>query len=322
MQAYARFSSSLCILASLFACQSNHPPTAPDSEQALRVESSAQLDTGVSRLIVDQQGAPHTEDSDTPREPGFYAGPNVTLKPADRSGQSDASSPSGRTESTTTVSGETKPSGSTQPSSPAPQAQPSPSSENDGQHSTFSPEPEGPEVRAANSKIALNFQAHWVNPDRELIPITQTEFIVRPYNLPALQAAAARRNQVEARPLAPSSDEPRFRIEKKLCSSSGCTSEQGFDSEAYQQALHDYQQSVLPEWESRAYVGLVTDIELAAQGREVQRFRTNDRGEAVLQLESGMWYFSGRHHNAARNVVWEAASFEIKSNTHAVHLTG
>lgn len=169
--------------------------------------------------------------------------------------------------------------------------------------------------------VSFSFRARVITDDREVLPVSETEFTAKPYNLEALQAQLASQNKVEPKPQAPQQSDAKYQQAEKVCTSSGCTTRSTVDMEAYQNDLDRYQNSILPEWESRAYAGLDDAIAKAAAGRKAVSFNTDANGEASVRLESGTWYFSGRYAVNGVAVVWESVPFEISSDTQSIDLT-
>lgn len=168
---------------------------------------------------------------------------------------------------------------------------------------------------------SLTFRARVISDSREVLPVIQGTFTAHPYNLVQLQQELIAKNKVEAKPVAPLQTDAKYRQEQKICNSAGCTTEQTVNTDAYREDFARYQNSILPEWEKRAYAGLDEAIRLAANGRESLTFSTDSNGEASLRLPLGTWYFSGRYSAGGSVVVWESIPFAIGSSTSSIELT-
>ncbi|PKL75626.1 MAG: hypothetical protein CVV27_14375 [Candidatus Melainabacteria bacterium HGW-Melainabacteria-1] len=165
------------------------------------------------------------------------------------------------------------------------------------------------------------FRARVITEGREVLPVIQGNFTAHAYNLAQIKQDLALKNKVEARPLAPSQADTKYQLEQKVCTSSGCTTEQTVDVEAYRVDFDRYNQSVLPDWEARAYAGLEAAISQASEGHSSLSFSTDSNGEAALRLPYGTWYFNGRYSANGSAVVWDSIPFVITENTRSVELT-
>jgi len=199
---------------------------------------------------------------------------------------------------------------------PFPEGQPNPSS-------TPLPTPSpvfGNANGGSEQQVTVSFRARVITDNRQVLPVVNANFTADPYNLQQLRQELAARNNAGARPQAPSQSDAKYQVEEKVCNSSGCTTREGVDMEAYQEDLSRYHNSILPEWEARAYAGLEAARTEAAQGRQSLSFSTNERGEATLRLLTGTWYFNGRYSTSGTVVVWESVPFEILPATRSVEL--
>lgn len=176
-------------------------------------------------------------------------------------------------------------------------------------------------IPAGTTTALFNFRARVISENRQVLPVDKGEFTAVGYDLAQIQAELIAKNKVEAKPVGPSSNDPKYLVEQKVCTSSGCTTEQTVDLEAYQEDLSRYTKSILPEWEARAYAGQDEAIAKASAGRPSVSFSTDANGEAALRLPVGTWYFNGRYSASGAVVVWESIPFNITANTKSVELT-
>lgn len=168
----------------------------------------------------------------------------------------------------------------------------------------------------------VQFKARVITASREVLPVVENAFTVNPYPLSEVKASLAIKNNVEAMPVAPRESDAKYQLEEKVCSSSGCTTQTKVDSEAFQKDLNNYRNTVLPEWESRAYKGLSEELAQLSNGRSSLNFTTDKNGEATIRLQTGKWYFSGKYsYGQSSSVVWEDVLFEVKEGTQTIELT-
>ncbi|PIQ23281.1 hypothetical protein COW36_08035 [bacterium (Candidatus Blackallbacteria) CG17_big_fil_post_rev_8_21_14_2_50_48_46] len=200
------------------------------------------------------------------------------------------------------------PSGTPQPSA-TPLPTPSP---------VFSSDP----VASPGPEVVVQFKARVISASREVLPVVENAFTVNPYPLSEVKASLAIKNNAEAKPIAPSESDVKYQIEEKVCSNSGCSTQTRIDSAAFQKDLSTYQNSILPEWESRAYKGLEDELARLSNGRSSLNFSTDKNGEATVRLQTGKWYFNGRYsYSQGSTVVWEDVMFEVKESTKTIELT-
>lgn len=238
----------------------------------------------------------------TPDDPSASPSPDASASPV--------SSPA----PTAVPSANTSPTATPEPSiTPFPSGQPSPSS---------TPLPTPTPIYSSNGDnlVNLNFRARVITEGREVLPVVNTTFRADPYDLRALRQQVAARNNAGSMPVAPSQFESKYQIEEKVCTSSGCTTQAGVDMEAYQEDLNRYRNSILPDWEARAYAGLAEARSAAANGRQSLSFSTDQNGEATLRLPAGSWYFNGRYSTSGAVVIWESVPFDVLSTTRAIEL--
>lgn len=173
-----------------------------------------------------------------------------------------------------------------------------------------------------STEVTLQFKARVITAAREVMPVVENEFTAHPYPLAEVKAKLAIRNQVEAMPVPPQASDAKYQIEEKVCNSSGCSTQVRIDNTSLQKDLSTYYNSILPEWEARAYQGLEEELARLSQGRTSFKFTTDKNGEATLRLQTGKWYFSGRYsYGAGHTVVWEDVMFDITPNTKSLELT-
>ncbi len=178
-----------------------------------------------------------------------------------------------------------------------------------------------PSVSPGTATSTLTFRARVISGDRQVLPVIQGNFTANPYNLAQIRQDLVVKNKVEARPVAPQQTDPKYRQEQKVCTGSGCTTEQTVNMDAYREDLSRYNSSILPDWERRAYAGLEDAIRVAASGRESLNFTTDSNGEATLRLPLGNWFFSGRYSASGNVVVWESIPFDVTGSTTSIELT-
>lgn len=172
------------------------------------------------------------------------------------------------------------------------------------------------------TEVTLQFKARVITAAREVLPVVESEFTVNPYPLTEVKASLAIRNNVEAMPVPPRESDAKYQIEEKVCNSSGCSTQIRIDSVTFQQDFNAYRNSILPEWEARAYKGLEDELARLSRGRSSLKFSTNKNGEATLRLQTGKWYFSGRYsYGLGNTVVWEDVMFDVRENTKTLELT-
>ncbi|HEY9839299.1 MAG TPA: hypothetical protein V6D23_02490 [Candidatus Obscuribacterales bacterium] len=151
--------------------------------------------------------------------------------------------------------------------------------------------------------------------------MSKAQFTATPYNLSQLQQELAVSNAAGPRPVAPKQGDAKYQIEQKVCTGSGCTTELAVDTEAYARDLERYNQTLLPDWEEKAYEGLDAAIDKASDGLDTLKFTTDANGEADLKLPAGTWYFNGKYSTSGTQVVWDSIPFTITALTKAVELT-
>ena len=186
---------------------------------------------------------------------------------------------------------------------------------------TKTPRPDKSPSSSQGTGTSFVFRARVVSDKGEVLPVSKAQFTAMPYNLSQLQQELAARNDAGPKPLAPKQSDAKYQIEQKVCTGSGCTTELAVDTEAYRQDLERYTKTLLPDWEEKAYAGLDDAIEKASDGRETLRFTTDAKGEANLQLPTGVWYFNGKYSTSSIQVVWDSIPFTISTGTKAVELT-
>jgi hypothetical protein len=171
-------------------------------------------------------------------------------------------------------------------------------------------------------EMVVQFKARVITSAREVLPVVENAFNVNPYPLAEVKASLAIKNNVEPMPIAPRESDSKYQNEEKVCGSNGCSTQSKLDSEAFQKDYNTYHNTVLPEWESRAYNGLNDELARLSAGRSSLNFTTDKNGEATIRLQTGKWYFSGRYSYAQGNtVVWEDVIFEVKDGTKTIELT-
>lgn len=178
-----------------------------------------------------------------------------------------------------------------------------------------------PSASPGTATSTLTFRARVISGDRQVLPVIQGSFTAHPYNLAQLRSDLIVKNKVESKPVAPQQTDAKYRQEQKICSGSGCTTEQTVNMDAYREDLSRYTSSILPDWERRAYAGLEEAIRTAANGRESLNFTTDSNGEATLRLPLGNWYFNGRYSANGSVVVWESIPFDVSATTTSIELT-
>lgn len=180
----------------------------------------------------------------------------------------------------------------------------------------------GSPAASPGPEMVVQFKARVITSAREVLPVVETAFTVNPYPLTEVRASLAIKNNVEAMPVAPRESDAKYQLEEKVCSSSGCTTQSRVDSEAFQKDLTNYRNTVLPEWEARAYKGLSEELARLSNGRSSLNFTTDKNGEATVRLQTGKWYFSGKYsYGQSSSVVWEDVLFEVKDGTKTIELT-
>lgn len=245
----------------------------------------------------------HTSCSSTPTtQPKPSPSPSVSATPVPSPVATPSPTPT--PEPTTTPF----PSGTPQPSS-TPLPTPTP---------VFSGSP----AASPGPEMVVQFKARVITSAREVLPVVDSAFTVNPYPLGEVKTSLAIKNNVEAMPVSPRESDAKYQLEEKVCSSSGCTTQTRVDSTAFQQDLNNYRNTVLPEWEARAYKGLSEELARLSNGRSSLNFTTDKNGEATVRLQTGKWYFSGKYsYGQSNSVVWEDVVFDVKDGTKTIELT-
>lgn len=167
--------------------------------------------------------------------------------------------------------------------------------------------------------MSVLFRASYVNDKREVIAVPSTIFTLNPYEINKIKAEVATQNKVEPKPVSPSPTEAKYQT-TTVCTSSGCTVENRFDSAAFQRDIEIYQTKTLPDWEKRAYQGLDAALQAVSQGRQPLTLTTDANGEANIKVSPGTWYISGTYSAATGNVSWQDVRFDISTSTARIEL--
>lgn len=168
--------------------------------------------------------------------------------------------------------------------------------------------------------VNVRFRVAMINDSHQVLPVPDTEFTVYPYPLARIKRELAIRNNVEAMPTAPSQNASKYQIVEKVCTSSGCTEQTRLNNALFEADSQAYRETLLPNWEARAYRGLNDELAKVAAGREVQRVRTNANGEGSLFISTGMWYVNGTYTAGGTTLIWEDVAFDITPNTRTIDL--